>query len=64
MKKDFASRIMMDRRVFLHTFAAKLNDKKRREVQSVNGPVLLLAVSHCNKTTVLVNGLGYKFERK
>ncbi len=42
----------------------KLNDKQMEAVQTVDGPVLLLAVPGSGKTTVLVNRLGYMIYEK
>lgn len=42
----------------------QLNDKQMEAVQTVDGPVLLLAVPGSGKTTVLVNRLGYMIYEK
>ena len=44
---------------FEHQFSIQLNEQQKSAVQSVNGPVLLLAVPGSGKTTVLVTRLGY-----
>ncbi len=44
---------------FERSFPIKLNARQREAVQSVDGPVLLLAVPGSGKTTVLVTRLGY-----
>ena len=44
---------------FEQTFPIRLNAQQKSAVQSVNGPVLLLAVPGSGKTTVLVTRLGY-----
>lgn len=49
----------MDKSDFLTTYASHLNEKQIRAIQTVQGPVLLLAVPGSGKTTVLVNRLGY-----
>ena len=49
----------MDRDSFLQKYAGHLNEKQLAAVQTVNGPVLLLAVPGSGKTTVLVTRLGY-----
>lgn len=51
--------IKIDKQDFLTKYANHLNSNQLRAVQSVNGPVLLLAVPGSGKTTVLVNRLGY-----
>lgn len=50
---------MVSREEFLTKYTSHLNEKQLRAVQTVNGPVLLLAVPGSGKTTVLVNRLGY-----
>lgn len=44
---------------FLNTYNIRLNQQQLDAVQSVEGPVLLLAVPGSGKTTVLVTRLGY-----
>ena len=44
---------------FEQKFPIQLNNQQREAVQSVDGPVLLLAVPGSGKTTVLVTRLGY-----
>ncbi len=44
---------------FLRKYTAHLNENQRKAVQSVYGPILLLAVPGSGKTTVLVNRIGY-----
>ena len=50
---------MMDRDSFFQKYTGHLNEKQLAAVQTVNGPVLLLAVPGSGKTTVLVTRLGY-----
>lgn len=50
---------MLSKEEFLSRYARHLNEKQLRAVQTVDGPVLLLAVPGSGKTTVLVNRLGY-----
>ena len=50
---------MMDKDTFLQIYTGHLNEKQLTAVQTVNGPVLLLAVPGSGKTTVLVTRLGY-----
>lgn len=50
---------MISREEFISKYTGHLNEKQLRAVQTVNGPVLLLAVPGSGKTTVLVNRLGY-----
>ena len=45
--------------MFLDKFPIKLNDQQKEAVQTIDGPVLLLAVPGSGKTTVLVTRLGY-----
>ncbi len=49
----------MERSVFLNKYASHLNEKQLRAIQTIQGPVLLLAVPGSGKTTVLINRLGY-----
>lgn len=44
---------------FEQAFPIQLNEQQKSAVQSINGPVLLLAVPGSGKTTVLVARLGY-----
>ena len=44
---------------FYNQFSLQLNEQQQSAVQSVTGPVLLLAVPGSGKTTVLVTRLGY-----
>ena len=44
---------------FWTRYGQKLNEQQMEAVQTVDGPVLLLAVPGSGKTTVLVNRLGY-----
>ena len=44
---------------FTSRFPIQLNQQQESAVQSVEGPVLLLAVPGSGKTTVLVTRLGY-----
>lgn len=50
---------MISREEFLSKYTSHLNEKQVKAVQTINGPVLLLAVPGSGKTTVLVNRLGY-----
>lgn len=49
----------MEWQEFERKFPQKLNEQQKEAVQSVEGPVLLLAVPGSGKTTVLVTRLGY-----
>ncbi len=49
----------MEWQEFERKFPQKLNKQQKEAVQSVEGPVLLLAVPGSGKTTVLVTRLGY-----
>lgn len=49
----------MDYIEFKEQFHLKLDEQKEAAVQSVDGPVLLLAVPGSGKTTVLVSRIGY-----
>ena len=44
---------------FFDLYTSKLNKEQLEAVQTIEGPVLLLAVPGSGKTTVLVNRLGY-----
>lgn len=44
---------------FEDKYLSQLNEQQRVAVQSVDGPVLLLAVPGSGKTTVLITRLGY-----
>ena len=50
---------MMTWTEFRNRFSVQLNQQQESAVQSVEGPVLLLAVPGSGKTTVLVTRLGY-----
>ena len=50
---------MMTWTEFIRRFPIQLNQQQESAVQSVEGPVLLLAVPGSGKTTVLVTRLGY-----
>lgn len=49
----------MTKEEFLAKYAEHLNEQQRTAIQTVQGPVLLLAVPGSGKTTVLVNRIGY-----
>ena len=49
----------MNWKEFEQRFPIQLNTQQKEAVQSVDGPVLLLAVPGSGKTTVLVTRLGY-----
>ncbi len=49
----------MEKDEFLKTYGAYLNEQQTDAVQTVQGPVLLLAVPGSGKTTVLICRLGY-----
>ncbi|MCR5719595.1 MAG: UvrD-helicase domain-containing protein, partial [Lachnospiraceae bacterium] len=49
----------MDKDNFLKKYADHLNEEQKQAVQTIAGPVLLLAVPGSGKTTVLVTRLGY-----
>ena len=51
--------IMLTWSEFYNQFSIQLNEQQQSAVQSVTGPVLLLAVPGSGKTTVLVTRLGY-----
>lgn len=50
---------MMDKQVFLTQYVSHLNENQLKAVQTIHGPVLMLAVPGSGKTTVLVHRLGY-----
>ncbi len=54
----------MEWQEFERKFPQKLNKQQEEAVQSVEGPVLLLAVPGSGKTTVLVTRLGYMIYAK
>lgn len=54
----------MEWQEFERKFRQKLNKQQKEAVQSVEGPVLLLAVPGSGKTTVLVTRLGYMIYAK
>ena len=49
---------------FEQRFFIQLNEQQKQAVQTVEGPVLLLAVPGSGKTTVLVTRLGYMIHCK
>ena len=49
----------MEHDAFLKKYTEHLNENQLKAVQTVDGPVLLLAVPGSGKTTVLVTRLGY-----
>jgi len=49
----------IDENTFLDKYISHLNANQQKAVQTVDGPILLLAVPGSGKTTVLVNRLGY-----
>lgn len=49
----------MDFNEFSERFSIKFNKQQAAAIQTVKGPVLLLAVPGSSKTTVLVARLGY-----
>lgn len=49
----------IDENSFIKKYISHLNANQQKAVQTVDGPVLLLAVPGSGKTTVLVNRLGY-----
>lgn len=57
-------KIYMEWQEFERKFPQKLNEQQKEAVQSVEGPVLLLAVPGSGKTTVLVTRLGYMIYAK
>ena len=54
----------MEWQEFERKYPQKLNEQQKEAVQSVEGPVLLLAVPGSGKTTVLVTRLGYMIYAK
>lgn len=49
----------MSLKEFLHSYHLTLNQQQQQAVQTLDGPVLLLAVPGSGKTTVLVTRIGY-----
>ena len=49
----------MSLKQFLNTYQLTLNQQQQQAVQTIDGPVLLLAVPGSGKTTVLVSRVGY-----
>lgn len=49
----------IDEKIFIDKYISHLNVNQQKAVQTVDGPILLLAVPGSGKTTVLVNRLGY-----
>ena len=56
--------IIMTWQEFEQRFSIQLNEQQNQAVQTVEGPVLLLAVPGSGKTTVLVTRLGYMIHCK
>ena len=56
--------IIMTWQEFEQRFSIQLNEQQKQAVQTVEGPVLLLAVPGSGKTTVLVTRLGYMIHCK
>ena len=56
--------IIMTWQEFEQQFSIQLNEQQKQAVQTVEGPVLLLAVPGSGKTTVLVTRLGYMIHCK
>ena len=55
---------MVDIQGFQSRFGLSLNPQQQAAVESVEGPVLLLAVPGSGKTTVLVSRVGYMVYEK
>ena len=55
---------MADLQRFQSRFGLSLNPQQQAAVESVEGPVLLLAVPGSGKTTVLVSRVGYMVYEK